>query len=135
MSLFEKATRENFLFPSRNGDLNVIQLWTLPITSTTNKASLSEIAKTLDSQVNEGSSRLDYLNTTSVTKQQQLILDKLEVVKAIVVRKQQEAQERVNEHKNAQLREILLEEKQRRENEGIKNLSDEELEQRLKALV
>lgn len=49
--MFEKASRLGLRFNSSKGDLTVEDLWKLPLTSTTGKVNLDDIAKDLYSKV------------------------------------------------------------------------------------
>mgnify|MGYP000911033029 CR=1 FL=1 len=50
MSLFEKATRERFRFPSSRGFLTVEQLWELPLQAS-NNFDLDHVAKTIHNSI------------------------------------------------------------------------------------
>lgn len=53
VNYFLIATRLKARFPSSAGNLDIEDLWSLPLTSTTGKANLNDIAKSLHNQLNE----------------------------------------------------------------------------------
>lgn len=64
--MFEKATRNKLRFVTIKGVLSVEDLWDLPLTSSTGKANLDDIAKALDAECKKSGA------TSFVTKAQKV---------------------------------------------------------------
>lgn len=123
-NLFEVATRENYLFPFR-GMINVIDLWSLSLTS------LDSVFKSLNAEAKK-SDEESLLNTKS--KEDEEILNKIEIVKYVVSVKLAEKEARENARKNKEMRQRLLEIKARRQDTALENMSDEDLDKALAEL-
>lgn len=80
--LFELASRKKFRFESVKGLLPVEDLWDLPLTSTTGKANLDDIAKNLHNLVKSGVEQVSFVNpTTSSNTDDQ---NRFDIVKYII---------------------------------------------------
>lgn len=125
MNLFEIAARKKFRFPSVKGELTAEQLWDLPLRGS---VSLNAIAISLDAELKKGSiSFVDDVSTADNYNSQ-----RLEIVKHVIqCHKAAEAAREKAEADRALLSK-LLDEKARRAAEAFENLSDEELEAKLK---
>lgn len=123
-NLFEVATRENYLFPFR-GMINVIDLWNLSLTS------LDSVFKALNAEAKK-SEEESLLNTKS--KEDEEVLNKIEIVKYMVGIKLAEKEARENAKKNREMRLRLLEIKAKRQDVALENMSDEDLDKALAEL-
>ena len=123
-NLFEKATRNNYQFPYK-GMINVIDLWTLPVTR------LDSVFKTLNKEAKK-SEEESLLHTR--TKEDEEISKKIEIVKYIVGVKLAEAQAREEAKKNKEMKQKLLEIKAKRQNAALENMSDEDLDKMIAGL-
>lgn len=56
MNIFEKASRENLLFPSARGNLTLSQVWALPLTSK-NDVSIDAIAVAVNAELQKSSEK------------------------------------------------------------------------------
>lgn len=75
MNIFEQATRAQLRFSTPNGMLSVEDLWDLPLTSTTKRANLDDVAKLLDNQIKNTAS-VSFVNDVSeVNTQTKLAFD------------------------------------------------------------
>ena len=75
MNIFEQATRAQLRFSTPNGMLSVEDLWDLPLTSTTKRANLDDVAKMLDNQIKNTAS-VSFVNDVSeVNTQTKLAFD------------------------------------------------------------
>ena len=75
MNIFEQATRAQLRFTTPNGMLSVEDLWDLPLTSTTKRANLDDVAKMLDNQIKNTAS-VSFVNDVSdVNTQTKLAFD------------------------------------------------------------
>lgn len=131
MNIFENATRKNFQFASAVGNLNVIQLWDLPLTST-RSANLNDIAKGINTQL-KAEEEESFVTVSRNTKKVELEA-KLEIVKHIIAVKLQENASRVDAAEKAKRREQLLELIARKKDQELESRSIEEIEAELKAL-
>ena len=75
MNIFEQATRAKLRFSTPAGMLSVEDLWDLPLTSTTKRANLDDVAKMLDNQIKNTAS-VSFVNDVSeVNTQTKLAFD------------------------------------------------------------
>lgn len=135
--LFEMATRKKWRFPSARGELTVEQLWDLPLLAKTTQQQfagfdLNGVARAL----NASAKALGEENfvATRANPEKAEAEAKLELVKAIIATKQDEA-------KKAEARAAKAEEKRRimdilaqKDDETLRSSSAEELRKRLAAL-
>jgi len=131
MNIFENATRKNFQFASAVGNLNVIQLWDLPLTST-RSANLNDVAKAINTQL-KAEEEESFVTVSRNTKKVELEA-KLEIVKHIIAVKLQENASRVDAAEKAKRREQLLELIAKKKDQELESRSIEEIEAELKAL-
>ena len=131
MNIFEQATRRAIRFESAKGDLSVEQLWDLPLQSR-NQFDLDTVAKTVNRQLNAVTEE-SFVSVRENPAKETLSL-KLEIVKHIISVKLQEAEEARNRDKASEKEKLLrlLDEKQ---NEALRALTPEEIQERLKALA
>ena len=127
-NIFETATRLKVRFASPVGRLTVEDLWTLPLTSTTGKANLNDVARTISKELKTQDEE-DFVGTTTTDPTETL---KLDIVKHIIsVRKDEnkaKEEARVTESQNALIKQLIAEKK----NEELKGKSLEELEAMVK---
>ena len=132
MNIFEQATRRAIRFESTKGDLSVEQLWDLPLQSR-NQFDLDTIAKTVNRQLNDVTEE-SFVSVRENPAKETLSL-KLELVKHIISVKLQEAEEARNRANKASEKEKLLRLLDEKQNEALRALTPEELQERLKALA
>lgn len=131
MNIFEQATRRAIRFESAKGDLSVEQLWDLPLQSR-NQFDLDTIAKTVNRQLNAVTEE-SFVSVRENPAKETLSL-KLEIVKHIISVKLQEAEEARNRANKASEKEKLLRLLDEKQNEALRALTPEEIQERLKAL-
>lgn len=131
MNIFEQATRRAIRFESAKGDLSVEQLWDLPLQSR-NQFDLDTIAKTVNRQLNAVTEE-SFVSVRENPAKEILSL-KLEIVKHIISVKLQEAEEARNRANKASEKEKLLRLLDEKQNEALRALTPEEIQERLKAL-
>lgn len=124
MNIFEIATREKYRFPY-NGQISVEDLWDL------SREQLDNIFKALNRQ--KKSNEEESL-CAQKSKDDETLLNKIELVKYIFEQKQAEAEAHRTEKANAEKRQQLLGLIAKKENEQLENLSKEELEKMLEEL-
>jgi len=132
MNIFEQATRRAIRFESAKGDLSVEQLWDLPLQSR-NQFDLDTIAKTVNRQLNAVTEE-SFVSVRENPAKETLSL-KLELVKHIISVKLQEAEEARNRANKASEKEKLLRLLDEKQNEALRALTPEEIQERLKALA
>ena len=132
MNIFEQATRRAIRFESAKGDLSVEQLWDLPLQSR-NQFDLDTVAKTVNRQLNAVTEE-SFVSVRENPAKETLSL-KLEIVKHIISVKLQEAEEARNRANKASEKEKLLRLLDEKQNEALRALTPEELQERLKALA
>jgi len=132
MNIFEQATRRAIRFESTKGDLSVEQLWDLPLQSR-NQFDLDTVAKTVNRQLNDVTEE-SFVSVRENPAKETLSL-KLEIVKHIISVKLQEAEEARNRANKASEKEKLLRLLDEKQNEALRALTPEEIQERLKALA
>ena len=132
MNIFEQATRRAIRFESAKGDLSVEQLWDLPLQSR-NQFDLDTVAKTVNRQLNAVTEE-SFVSVRENPAKETLSL-KLELVKHIISVKLQEAEEARNRATKASEKEKLLRLLDEKQNEALRALTPEEIQERLKALA
>ena len=132
MNIFEQATRRAIRFESAKGDLSVEQLWDLPLQSR-NQFDLDTVAKTVNRQLNAVTEE-SFVSVRENPAKETLSL-KLEIVKHIISVKLQEAEEARNRTNKASEKEKLLRLLDEKQNEALRALTPEEIQERLKALA
>ena len=116
----------------QKGDLSVEQLWDLPLQSR-NQFDLDTIAKTVNRQLNAVTEE-SFVSVRENPAKETLSL-KLELVKHIISVKLQEAEEARNRANKASEKEKLLRLLDEKQNEALRALTPEEIQERLKALA
>lgn len=123
VNLFEVASRTKLRFASPVGQLNVEDLWSLPLTSTSGKVSLDAIAIELNKEL-KGSEESFVTNT----KKDEVVKLKFEIVKYIigvrVEENRKKTEEKQREAKLANIDDLIT----RKQNEQLEGLSLEELQ-------
>ena len=132
MNIFEQATRRAIRFESTKGDLSVEQLWDLPLQSR-NQFDLDTIAKTVNRQLNDVTE--ESIVSVRENPAKETLSLKLELVKHIISVKLQEAEEARNRANRASEKEKLLRLLDEKQNEALRALTPEEIQERLKALA
>lgn len=124
INMFEVAVRNKLRFEYK-GNITVEDLWDLNVNE------LDKIYKNLRSKVKQ--SQEESL-LKEKTKEDNIIDIKIEIVTYIVKIKLQEIEDKKNELQKKELKQKLLKIKEQKENEGLNNLSIEEIEAKLKEL-
>lgn len=124
MSIFEKASREKFRFPSTKGELSTEQLWDLPLQSARG-ADLDTVAKGIAAEL-RGVTEESFV-ATATNPAKPVLEAKLEVVKRVIeVKLADNETKRVAAAKaaeKAKLIEILA----RKQDASLENLSEAEI--------
>lgn len=114
--MFLLATREKYRFPYK-GSISVEDLWDLSMTS------LDDVYKSINREVKKQIE--DSLLSENVGDAE--LQNKLEIVKYVFATKRAEAQARKEEAKNAEKRKRILDVLAQKQDESLRNMSEEEL--------
>jgi len=129
--MFDIATRKKFRFDTVKGFLTVEDLWDLPLSSTTGKTNLDDIARGLHKQLKNGD---DVSFVHADKKSDEIVQLKFDIVKHIIdVKLAENAAEKIardNATKKQRLLEIIAD----REDDQLKSLSIDELKKAVAAL-
>lgn len=128
---FFKVAKLGLRFPSVKGDLTAEQLFQLPLTSK-NNFDLDSVAKGLSHQL-KAQSEESFVSTSHNPVKDRLALA-LEVVKEVIADKIAENNAKTKAASDRHEREKLLEVLQGKKDAALANLSEAELEERIRAL-
>ena len=92
MNIFELASRKKFRFDTSKGQVTVEDLWDLPLTSTTNRPNLDDIAKDLYKQMKEDKEVSFVKSDAAVSADFNIVKAKFDIVKHIIDVKLAEAE-------------------------------------------
>ena len=129
--MFEKASRLKLRFPSPKGALTVEDLWDLPLTSSTGKANLDDLARTLHQQLESQKVGSFVTKATPLGAGTQLQFDiVLRVIEVRLAENEAAAQREAAHAKKQQIMEIIS----RKETESLSNASLDDLRAMLSSL-
>ncbi len=133
-NLFEAASRQKLRFESPRGLLAVEDLWDLPLTALSpNRMNLDSIAIALHNELKVAGNVVSFVDETPTAGDATLEL-KLGIVKHIIATKKGENAAAATAAQKAQARERILAEMDRRRENRIGTMSDEELSAELAKL-
>ena len=130
--MFEKASRLKLRFSSPKGLISVEDLWDLPLTSSTGRANLDDIAKGLYGETNS-SNNVSFVTPDNSTASEELRL-KFDLVKYVIgvrLAENEAAKTAKNRSERKQQLMAILHDK---ENETLRNSSVEEIRKMLETL-
>lgn len=131
MNIFEQATRQALRFSSPKGLLTVEDLWALPLTSSTGKANLDDIAKELFTQLKNETNISFVKKAATADEKVQLSFD---IVKHIIEVRVAESEAAAVARGNAEKKQRLLAVLEQKENDQLGSLSIDELRAQINAL-
>ena len=131
MNIFETASRKKFRYSSAAGQLSTEDLWDLPLTSTRGP-NLNDVAKAVNAEIQ--SRREESFVPTGAATGVRDFETKLEIVKAVIAAKVEEAQKAKTQSDNAALRQRLMEELGRKQDASLSEMSEEEIKAKLAEL-
>lgn len=126
--LFIIAARKAFRFPSNRGDLNIENIWNLPLVSA-NGFDLNNVAVELNRQL-KNLTEESFVNTKP-TPGKDIAELKLDLVKYVIAVKQEEQAKARRKAEKAAEREKLVQLLADKEDESLKNLSADEIRAKL----
>ncbi|MBB2946582.1 hypothetical protein FB565_006350 [Actinoplanes lutulentus] len=131
MTIFEKATREKFRYPSTKGLLTTEQLWELPLTAKSG-FSLDDVAKTVNAELKAIDTESFVATETNAAKA--TLETKLEVVKHVIAIRLAEDQAAKAAAAKKLEKEKLLAVLGRKQDAVLENLTEAELLARINNL-
>lgn len=130
-SLFIRASRLKLRFNTPRGSITVEDLWDLPLTSTTGKINLDQLAVNAFNGI-EKQPQVSFVST--VTKGECLDTLRLEILKYVIAAKQAENKAKVDASAKAAEKQQLLELLKEKQKHKLTELSEEDLIARINAL-
>lgn len=131
VNLFLLASRKKFRFPSDRGDLTVEQLWDIPLTSRSG-FSVNNIAIAVNNELK--SLEEESFVETSQNPRRDDLRAMLDILKAIIAIRQEEAKKRSEAAERASMRAQIQEAIEAKKREGLASSSLEELQSKLAEL-
>jgi hypothetical protein len=132
LNIFEQASRAKLRFETARGMLYVEDLWEMPLTSTTNRPNLNEIAKELHRKIQNSSDEFSLAGEVSGPDAK--IQLQFDVVKHIFAVKQAENKAARTASDNKQREQYLLGLLAKKKGEQDENMSIEDIQQALAAI-
>lgn len=129
--VFISASRNKFRFPSVRGDLNVEQLWDLPLMSK-NGFNLNAVAVTVNAEL-KSLAEESFVEVSSNPRRKELE-QMLELVKYVISTRQEEARAATERKAKESLKEQIREAIAAKKSEALSSASLEELEAQYAAL-
>lgn len=124
--MFEQASRLKIRFESPKGLLPAEDLWDLPLTSTTGRANLDDIAKALHRELRDSAETVSFVTPTGGTANTLSQL-RFDLVKHVIGIRVEERAKALDATKRAETKQRLLEIISRKENETLEGKSLDEL--------
>ena len=135
MNIFEYAAINELRFPSSQGYLTTEQLFHLPLTSTTQRANLNEIGKSIRNLIKNYDSDEDLVNPKASIKKERTDLEvAFDIVKYVIEYKQSISNAKEQEKLQAEQRKLLNNLLQEKKFEGLKSLTEEEILKKIEEL-
>lgn len=130
MSIFEKATKQKLRFNQLAGILTVEDVWDLPLTSRSGM-SLDNLAKAINKAIKDEEEESFVVSRSKASEKLKLQFD---IVKHIIEVKLEERDKRAKEQEAKARKEKIMEVLARKQDQGLEELSKEELEAELAKL-
>lgn len=127
MNIFELASRKKFRFDTSKGQVTAEDLWDLPLTSTTNRPNLDDIAKDLYKQMKEDKEVSFVKSDAAVSADFNTVKAKFDVVKHIIDVKLAEAETAKKAKETKAKNQRILELIAQKDDEALASKSREEL--------
>ena len=130
--IFEQASRIKLRFDTKQGPLNVEDVWGLPLTTTRpNQSSLDDLARSLDKTLSESGTKSFVEDTPKGNVETQLAFD---IVIHIIKTKKAENAAALAAKANSELRHKLLEIKANKQIEALTGKSEAEIDAMLASI-
>lgn len=133
VNLFLAAARKKYRFAAANGALTTEQLFDLPLTSTTGKANLNDVALRIADELDKTGTR-SFVASASQTTAHAELSERLEIVKAVIDIKQTENAAAVAKQNKRAERDRLLDAIDAADRRELGSKSSDELRKQLAAM-
>lgn len=130
-NIFEQASKLGLRFTTNKGNATADDLWNLPLSSSTGKINLDDIARSISAKIKESEVESFVNKRTTANTLEKLRLD---VVKRVIEVKLEENEARKNEKETAARKQALLEALSNKKADSLTKMSEAELEAELKNL-
>lgn len=130
---FEKASRLKLRFDTPRGQLTVEDLWDLPLTSTTNKPNLDEVAKSLHRELRATAEATSFVTPAAPSHTDTLQLG-FDIVKHVIDVRIAERDKALEATKRRETKQKILEIVAAKEDESLRGKSLEELKAMAEAM-
>lgn len=130
-NIFERASRLKLRFDTPKGLLSAEDLWDLPLTSTTGKANLDDVARVLHRQIKESETESFVIKPAKADEMAQVGFD---IVKHVIEIRLAETEEKRVLTENREKKQRILELIDRKKDEALSVKSVEELQEMVAAL-
>ncbi len=127
--MFEQASRKKIRFSTNKGDITTEDLWDLPLTSTTGRANLDDIAKGLHQQL-QSADNVSFVTKAPVSVNVETKL-KFDIVLHVIETRRFENSEALAAKDKSEKKQRIAAIIQRRKEEALDNASLDELEKML----
>ena len=128
--LFERATRQKLRFETIAGNINVEDIWSLPLCS--GKVNLNDLAKELNKEIKTFEEE-DFVNKTSNSKNEDIKL-KFDIILYVIKYKTEQAEAKERATLTLEKRRSIQALIEKKESQQLENLSIEELKALAKGL-
>lgn len=129
-NIFEQASRKKLRFVTPNGKMSAEDLWELPLQARSGDSSLDDTAKRIAAQIRTAEEE-SFVTKAATSPTNEL---RLKIVKHIIAYKIAAEERATNNQLKSQRRQKLLEAKGKKLDEGLGEMSVEELDAELAAL-
>jgi hypothetical protein len=130
--MFDVATRQKLRFDSPKGLLSVEDLWDLPLTSTTGRANLDEIALSLHKQLRNTADVVSFVDEQAKTDPVSQL--KFDIVKHVIETRKKENADALAAKNKAETKQRLLEVLAKKRDSTLEAMSEEDLLKKLAEL-
>lgn len=127
--MFEQASRKKIRFSTNKGDITTEDLWDLPLTSTTGRANLDDIAKSLHQQL-QSADNVSFVTKAPVSVNAETKL-KFDIVLHVIETRRTENSEALAAKDKSEKKQRIAAIIQRRKEEALDTASLDELEKML----
>lgn len=132
MNIFETASRQKLRFETSKGSLSVEDLWDIPLTSSTGRVCLNDIAIDLHKQLRSASDIVSFVDDTAA--QNPSIQLRFDLVKHVIDQRKKENAEAATAKTRAETKQQLLAALAKKRESAIDALPEEELIKRIAEL-
>lgn len=134
MSIFENASRMKYRYDTSVGKITTEDLWDLPLRSRGGKPSLDGVAMSLAKYISESKEVTSFVDDSAPNSSLLYAKNRLEVVKAVISYKKDAEEKAAKKEENTLMKERLLQALDKKGQDAIDNMSEEEIQKKLKEL-